>query len=65
MTEGTTERLCQPISHFTPGCRDGTSAPSLLGCPWDQYQRISGDLAVLLGASGQLSQLGLRCLQTP
>lgn len=37
MFEETTGRLCQPIPHFIPGCRDGTSAPSLLGCPLEQY----------------------------
>lgn len=61
MTKDTTGRLCQPISHFIPGCRDGISAQSLLGCPLERYQHILGDLAVLLGATLRVSCPSLGC----
>lgn len=61
MTGGTTGRLCQPIPQLTPDCRDGALVPSLLGCPLEQYQHISGDLEVLWGATLMVSCPSLGC----
>jgi len=53
VAEGATGWLCQPIPHFAPGRRAAGMVlqSRLLGCSLKQYQHISGDLVVLLGAT--------------